>query len=46
MQVVREFFCLQKIVKRRTGENAWVIYLLIWDNITKVMLIPNNIFYF
>ncbi len=43
MQVVRELFCLQKIVKCARVSNAWVIYLRIGDNIAKAMLIPDNI---
>ncbi len=43
MQVVRELFCLQKIVKWRTVSNAWVIYLRLGDNIAKAMLIPDDI---
>ncbi len=43
MQVVRELFCLQKIVSGVRVSNAWVIYLRIGDNIAKAMLIPDNI---
>ncbi len=43
MQVIRELFCLQKIVKWRTLSNAWVICLRVGDNIAKAMLIPDNI---
>ncbi len=43
MQVARERFSLLRLVKWRTGVNAWVIYPRIGDNIAKVMLIPNNI---
>ncbi len=44
MQVVRELFSLLKIVKWRTGEYAWVIYLQIGDNPPKGELIPDNIY--
>ncbi len=43
MQVARERFSLLKLVKWRTGSNAWVIYPRIGDNIAKAMLIPNDI---
>ncbi len=45
MQVARELFCLQKIVKCARVSNAWVIYLRIGDNPAKAGLIPDNIFY-
>ncbi len=43
MQVVRELFCLQKIVKWRTGEYRVGNLPPTRDNIAKAMLIPDNI---